>query len=267
MDAKSIKLIIGLLSMILFSCDNEMNAETTVTAQDSKIKTFNSVILKKKTYTNEYLNTTIKYDYNKDNLLVRLNFSEESYITFEYDNSARLIKKNKFRNMELYAYFIFQYESNTMTEIRYLYNSHNDSWEADNLKMVYHYDAQNNCEQVAYYYKQMNGSWGSKPSYSKKCKWLKGNLTELKHYNGESLLYTQTFQYDDKLNPEKSLNYMDEPWTKSKNNVLRSAKKNINGPEKIVSYKYVYNEYAYPIKRITVNGVESSTEIFEYDFD
>lgn len=256
MKPKLTQIIIGLITVLLiYSCEKE---------QVDHDKTFNSVkILKWITITDGAIDT-ITFDYNDDDLLIKGNHNGGLYFTNEYDDLNRLIRNNSYNNSGLYHYFTFDYDSNTITRIRYQYYSFQDTWGGDNEKSVYCYNSKNECERIDFYSKNDNGDW-DKSDYYTVCIWTNDNLTELKHYNGESIEYTETFQYDDKLNPEKLLNYIISPWTKSKNNMISSSTKYSDGRETTTTYEYTYNDYGYPTTKIRIDDI-GSTEKFDYEF-
>lgn len=251
------KIIIGMISIILFiSCEKD---------QDQIEETFNSVKIIKWITISDGAIDTIKFVYNDNNLLIKGNHYGGSYFTNEYDDSNRLISNKSYSSSGLYHYFTFQYDSNSITRIRYQYYPFQDSWGGDNEKSVYCYDSQNHCERIDYYGKNDNGDW-IKSDYFTLCTWVNDNLTELKHYKGKNLEYAETYQYDNKLNPEKLLNYMISPWTKSKNNMISSSTKYSDGRETKTTYEYSYNEYGYPTMKTRIDDI-GSTEKFEYEFN
>ena len=257
MKHKFTKAIVGMILIISFiSCEKD---------QDQFDETFNSVKITKWITISDGAIDTIKFDYNDDNLLIKGNHSGGSYLTNEYDNLNRLISNKSYNSSGLYHYFTFQYESNTTTRIRYQYYTSQDSWGGDNEKTVYCYNAQNHCEQIDYYGKNDNGDW-IKSDYYTICKWTNDNLTELEHYKGENLEYTETYQYDNKLNPGKLLTYMISPWTKSKNNMISLSTKYSDGRETTTTFEYSYNKYGYPTIKTRIDDIES-IEKFEYEYN
>ena len=267
MIIKSIKLIFGLLAVVtLLSFDQVNNEGDYASMQDKHSRTFNSIVLKQTTTITENHITIVKYEYNNENLITKVNHSGGVYSILEYDDSDRIIKMESFNSQGLYHYFTFQYDGNSTTRISHQYNKKNEAWEGDNLKTVFYYDAKNNCERIDYYTRNESGDW-EKSTNSIKCTWLKGNLTELKHYTGDELKMTETFQYDDKLNPEKELNFMISPWTKSKNNIVSVTSRHSDDTESIISYRYTYNKYGYPGEKKWESGGETITENFEYHIE
>ncbi len=243
MKKKSIQTIIGLITVLLiYSCDKW---------QVGNDNTFNSVkILKSITITDGAIDT-ITFDYNNDDLLIKGNHCGGSYFTNEYDDLNRLIRNNSYNSSGLLHYMTFEYDSNSISRICYQYYPFQDTWGGDNEKTVFCYNSKNQCEQIDYYTKNDNGDW-DKSDFFTICIWTNDNLTELRHYNGKNLEYTETYKYDDKFNPEKLLNYIISPWTKSKNNIISSHTKYSDGRETTTTYEYSYNNYGYPTQKIRI---------------
>ena len=257
MKHKFIKVIVEMILIISFiSCEKDQNQYD---------ETFNSVKITKWIIVSDQAIDTIKFDYNSDNLLIKGSHYGGSYFTNKYDNLNRLISNKSFNSSGLYRYFTYQYESNTTTRIHYQYYTYQDSWGGDNKKTVYYYNIHNHCEQIDYYDKNDNGDW-IKSDYYTICKWTNDNLTELKHYKGENLEYTESYQYDNKLNPEKILNYLISPWTKSKNNMISFSTKYSDGRKTTTTFKYSYNKYGYPTIKTRIDDI-GSVEKFEYEFN
>ena len=209
---------------------------------------------------------TISFEYNNNESIIKGVHSSGTYFTNEYDDSNRLIQLNSYNSNGLNLYFTFQYNSNSITTMRFLYYPDSDTWGGDDEKSVYFYNLQNNCERIDYYFKKDNGDW-AKSEYYSICTWINDNLTEYKHYKGDNLEYTETYQYDDKLNPEKLLNHMISPWTKSKNNMINSSKQYQDGRQTFATYEYSYNEFIYPTKKIRIDEIGINTKEYEYKFE
>jgi hypothetical protein len=173
---------------------------------------------------------------------------------------------NRYNSSGLYHYFTFEYGMNTITRFRYQYYPYTDTWGGDNEKSVYSYNLQNNCERIDYYTKDDNGEW-IESDYFTLCFWNNDNLTELKHYVGDNIDYTEIYQYDNKSNPEKLLNYMISPWTKSKNNPISSSTLFSDGRETHTTFNYTYNNYGYPVKKDRIDDIGTHSEIYEYEFE
>lgn len=249
-------LIVSIMYLItLISC--EKNDDLNTSFDDVKIK---QIIIEETNYTD-----TISFEYNENDLLIKGVHCGGMYFTNEYDSLNRLIRTNRFNSTGLYHYFTFQYDSNTITRIRYQYYPYTDSWGGDNEKSVYCYNSQNQCERIDYYNKDDNENW-IKSDYYTLCNWSSGNLIELKNFNGNNIDHTEKYQYDNKLNPEKLLDYIISPWTKSKNNPISILTAYSDGRETSTTFNYTYNEFGYPIKKDRIDDVGTHTEKYEYEF-
>ena len=249
-------LLIGLCYLLVFtSCEKE----------EEILLSFNSVRIE--TIINNSIGNidTITFVYNDNELISKGVYYSGMYFTNEYDNLNRIIRMNSYSSNGLYHYFTFQYDSNSITRMRYQYYPYSDTWGGDNEKSVYIYNSQSNCERIDYYTKDENENW-VKSNYYTLCSWNNDNLTEYKHYDGNNLDYIETYQYDNKFNPERLLNYSISPWTKSKNNPIKISTQYSDGRKTNTTFVYNYNEYGYPIEKERVDDIGTSSEIYEYEF-
>ena len=242
--------------LILTSCENE---ELILSFDSVRIKT----IIRS---SQENTETTTTYEYNEYNLITKGVNTGGGYFTNEYDSSNRLIQSNSYNSHGLYNYFTFQYDSNSITRIRFQYYPYSDSWGGDNEKSVYIYNSLNNCERIDYYTKDENENW-VKSIYYTLCFWNNNNLTEMKNYEGNNLDYISTYQYDNKYNPEKLLTQAISPWTKSKNNPVKISTIYTDGRESNISFSYKYNEYGYPIEKQSHHDICDLSETTKYEYE
>lgn len=258
---KNTLFVAGFISFLIMSCilSCEKEGEKTNPCQDpTKIRqlkengvTWEDIIYNDKCEVYEYLEAYSykKYIYNSQNQLVKIEqamlFNPMScfmpapgeiytdpretpitqYQEFEYDSEGKISKKLfYFKNSEsfnLVSYQTFEYENNLPKQIN-LFNPENKSTE----KYIYTYD--NN-----------------------------GNVLSDKYYTCEegkdfTLVYTNKYEYDDKINPFTVFSFDGNPGKyTNKNNITKNIY--INGySEQEYTYSretsYEYNETGYPVK-------------------
>jgi len=247
---------IGLFYFLVFSsCEKD----------EENLLSFNSVRIKKIINNSNGNIDTITFEYNDNEQISKGVHYDKMYFTVEYDDLNRITRMNSYNSNGLYYYLTFQYESNSITRMRYQYYPYSDTWSGDNEKSVYIYNSQSNCERIDYYTKDENENW-IKSSYYTLCYWDNDNLTELKHFDGDNLDYIETYQYDNKFNPEKLLNYSISPWTKSKNNPIKISTEYFDERKTSTIFIYNYNKYGYPTEKERIDDIGTQTEIFEYEF-
>jgi hypothetical protein len=250
-------LLTGLFYLLIFnSCEKE----------EEMLLSFNSVKIKSIINNSTGNLDTITFVYNDNELIYKGMRYGEMCFSNEYDDLNRITRMDSYSSNGLYLYLTFQYDSNSITRIRYQYYPYSDTWGGDNEKSVYIYNSQSNCERIDYYTKDENENW-IKSIYYTLCFWNNDNLTELKHYEGNNLDYIETYQYDNKFNPEKLLNYAISPWTKSKNNPIRISTIYSDGRETNISFNYKYNEYGYPKEKESNYDICDLSETTEYEYE
>jgi hypothetical protein len=256
MAKKKIQIIIGLLSLIsLLSCEQEQFDNT-----------FNSVKIQKWIMiTDQYIDTMV-FEYNNDDLLIKGSRFESFYFINEYDDLHRITKSSSFDSNRIDHCRTFQYDSNTITTIDYQRYPYHDTLGGGKTKHIYHYNSQNNCERIDSYSKNDIGDW-IKSDYYQTCTWVNNNLTEFHAYNGNNLEYAETYQYDNKLNPKKMLDYIISPWTKSKNNMISCTVNYSDDSQATTTYEYSYNKYGYPTEQIRTDALGITIEKYEYKFE
>lgn len=210
----------------------------------------------------ESYTTIFEYD---GELMVKGTSSGGWFFSIEYDSLHRLIKSSMFGNSGPIIYFTYQYDSSTITRMRYQYYQNTKSYGGDNEKSVYQYNCKNQCERIEYYKKDNKGYWIKSDSYSL-YKWANENLIEVQKFNKNELESTLIYEYDDKLNPEKLLQYLIEPENKSKNNPLRIITHYSDGRESITTFEYKYNGFGYPTKKERIDEIGTQTTKYIYDF-
>ena len=70
-------------------------------------------------------------------------------------------------------------------------------WGGGNEKQVYIYNSNSQCERIEYYKKYEKEKW-LKSEYYTLCFWTNDNMTMSKHFKGDNLEFTETYQYDNR---------------------------------------------------------------------
>jgi len=240
--------------ILLFSC-----------AKEEIYKTFTSAKIRQVTFIIDDYVDNIRYEYDENGLLIRGYSSDILSCEFEYDDLDRLSKVDYFYNSKLDECVTYQYDSNEVTRMSYFYpiqDTVNGAYE----RTVFYYDTQKKCQRIEYYQKDENLHW-TKSDYNTHFTWNDGNINEKKHYFGDSLVSTETYQYDDKFNLEKLYNWVVSPWTQCKNNMISYIKESSNGGVTSYTFQYSYNDYGLPSKKVLELVKETHIEMYEYDFE
>lgn len=246
------KLLIGLISILfLSSFEKESNISTV------RISQITSEELQYKS------STTFKY--NNRGLLIK-NFDEKGgYSTYEYDSLKRIVRLNSYDERGLCFYYTYEYNLNSISTMNFmLYPFSTTTWSGGKEKQTYIYNSNNHCERIEYYTKHENENW-LKSEYFTLCFWTNDNLTMIKHFNGDKLEYTETYQYDSKNNPQKLLNYLIYPEYTSKCNPITRTKKFQDGREVQTTYNYIYNDLDYPIQIDRIDMIGVHKEFYKYE--
>lgn len=225
---------------------------------------------------------TTTFVYDDYGLMIKGIHPNGNYFINEYDSLKRLIRTTSYTKQGPSDYSTFQYDSNTMSMIRYhQYDSFYNSWGGGNEKSIFYYDSVKQCQKIEYYHKYVSkDTWNyekvfektpwEKSEYHTVYYWDKNNVVEIKHFKDSEIEFIETFQYDDKYNPEKLFsNLISNPWRLTTNNAINRVKRLSDGRSSTVVFKYVYNNLGYPIKKITISKIGASelgdTKTFIYD--
>jgi hypothetical protein len=203
------------------------------------------------TYNNDLTVATVDYQA----------FDEESDTGYRSEFVYANGKPNRINNFsgdEMVSYTIFTYGTNTITETYY---SQYTDFEAEHY-YLYHLDG-GRITSWGYHSILQGGARLDSAVFT----YTNDNITQMDGYgDGEDVEWSNTFEYDDKINPYAQVGFSgddDEYFnnlTLSKNNVTRAINK--DGDDEDVVVLYTYNEHDLPQTR-TFDGTPVRT--FGYD--
>ncbi len=236
--------IIYLLALVLFSgtvfvsCDKDDDTEP----QEKKF-----VPIKITEYDEGIFDGETLFEYDDNSLLIKRDFGDGYYNTYEYDAEEKLTKFKVYEENIMYSYDTYEYNSsNQIIKIQ----SYNDESEAESY-YTHEYDTEGNVIKKTEY--SINGTLVLYFTFSYD---ENGNMINKKYYWADDPSGVDTDQYeewaytyDDKNNIYKSLE-IPFLWQSIVNNRLKSIYIEHYGDNYTDTYTctYIYNEDNYPIE-------------------
>ncbi len=205
---------------------------------------------------------TISYiiEYNEQRKPIRYYEAENTgnYTSIEYTNN-NLFKVTEYLDGVLNKTYTYQwYKDSIVVMIESFFKT--SSLE----KMVYTINSDQRLLKEQWYWQDSNGNWqkGNYYLYT----WGNNNLVKVEHWLSDKV-YTNTYEYDNRINAYESLGLFFDVQALSLNNVTKETIDYENGsaPD-VIEYSYEYNENAYPYKKSIKYSNGTLEEIsFEYN--
>ncbi len=232
---------------VLVSCDKD---------DDTKSQEKKFVPIKITEYEGDYVEDETLFEYDVNNKLIKREYDEYYYETFEYDTEGRLNKMKTYEDNSLFVYDTYEYNnSDQVIKIQ----SYNNEDEARSY-YIHEYDTEGNVVKKTKY--SADGTLVEYYTYSHDSN---GNIINEKYYWAD---YTSgvvstdqyeewTYTYDDKNNVYKSVN-LPFMWESTVNNPLTTIFTEHYGDNYTDTYTnvYEYNEDNYPTEYSDVDDGE-----------
>jgi|GEM_PF-3475699 len=244
---------IYLLSFVLFTGVSFISCEKD---DDSEPKEKKLLPIKITEYEDGIYDGETIFEYDNSNKLIKMDYGDEYYNTFEYDSDNRLTRSNTFEDDSLYKYELYSYNSsNQIIKIQ--------SYDKDDVAKSYYvheYDINGNVIKKTQY--NLNGTLVLYYTFLYD---ESNNMINEKYYWADypsGVVSTEKYEewtitYDDKNNIFKSVN-MPFLWETYINNELTSTYIEHYGDNYTETNNnvYVYNEANYPVEYTEVDDGE-----------
>lgn len=197
---------------------------------------------------------SIKYEYDTRYNLVKEIYSEDYYDSNTY-NDGKLVKVTTVTTPAKVIYYrTYEYNiDGSLSKISYYYYS--DILDSAILQSYNIYTANEKGDFVKC--ETFNSDNKSDDNYIIYEFDKRGNISKLKKYSDNNILFRIDYKYDNKNSPHKLLGHTFENYQYGVNNLLKSVQtnyNNIDNPIETNIYKYNYNSYGFPVS-CTVNQI------------